>query len=682
MPLMIGQQTGGGPFRARFIVMALLMTLSMVILLGRLYQLQVIHGKEYREKSIDNFIKEARVPADRGMILDHRGRILVDNRPSYNVTLTPAFCQTRHAPKDFCVHEVIPKLATYLALDAEETNRVIEQYEKAKGLERFRDLTVQVDVQLDSLDRVEANRIFDLPGVDYVAAPHRRYIYSTLAAHVLGYMNEVKASEIREGYLPGDYVGRQGVELRFESYLKGKNGILRTQVDAKGRKRLPSHRLYSAHEDSFATRHSDFFPKDVERLSPAVPGHNLILSLNLPLQQAMEKAFESTPAGAAVVLDVSTGFILAILSKPAFDPNRFHLDFSSLSKDPLEPLVFRAAQQHYHPGSTFKPITALAALKQGVITEHSTVFCPGSYQLGRRRWRCWRNAGHGSVDLLNALAWSCDTFFYALADRMGIDPIADMSRRFGLGHPPGLKLTPEAAGIVPSKKYHDRVTPGGYTKGLALNTAIGQGDNNLSPLQLAMVYSALANRGTLYRPQLVRRIETSEGKLVKVMQPVVINRIKVNPRYLQLVNKGLWEVVNRPGGTAYSKRPKELGIEIAGKTGTAQVVAIGKKRVRKEQMSFFTRDHAWFAAFAPYRSSEIAVVVLNEHGGHGGSAAGPIAMEIIKAYFRIKKEDAMQRSPVVPQEVIPQPAPSETLPSLERFPRKAYSMPVENQFWN
>jgi penicillin-binding protein 2 len=629
MPIVVGQQAAGRDFRVRFLAATGLVVAAMLILLGRLYYLQISRGEEYAEKSSENFVKETRIPALRGMILDNRGRILVDNRPSYNITLTPALCQPASAPKDHCVDEIIPKLATYLSLDADEVQRVVDQFRKARKLERFRDFVVKVDVKGDALDRLEANWLEFHKALSRIDAPHRNYRYNELAAHLLGYMNEISSDELTSfessgisGYQLGDYVGRRGVERLFERDLKGVDGASKTVVDAKGVRKDGAEYL--------------------------APRNNLVLSISLPLQQAAEKSFEKAKAGSIVVVDVNTGFLLAVVSKPAYDPNKLtgrisRAELKAISEDPLEPLIFRAAQQHYHPGSTFKVVTALAGLESGVIVGRSTqVSCSGGYSLGKRRWRCHKDSGHGLVDLHHAISWSCDTFFYAAGDRMGIDAIAQMGRKLGFGRLPGLDLSPEVPGVMPSTEYHDRVTPGGYTKGLALNTAIGQGDTNVSPLQLAMAYAAIANGGTLYKPQIVRRVVDADGNLVRSIEPVVVNRVEVKPEHLAEVREGLKAVVNEPGGTAYWKRLKD--IPVAGKTGTAQVIALGERRLRKEQMEFFQRDHAWFAAFAPADKAEIAVVVLNEHGGHGGSDSAPAAMEVIQTYFKIKAEEEVERS--------------------------------------
>jgi penicillin-binding protein 2 len=661
VPMIVGQSAEARSLRLRLVLLGAAISISLLVLAGRLYQLQIARGEEYRVKSIENFVKETRLPADRGMILDARGGILVDNRPSYDVTLTPAFCQPRGGPRDWCLNEVLPRLATFLSLSADEVARVKDAFRKARGLERFRQLTVKTDIDLDALDRLQANKL-ELDGVEVTAVPHRFYRYGTLAAHVLGYMNEVGLEEMEslnrdcatdpEGpsrYQLGDYLGRRGVEQRFEQVLRGRDGTMKTVVDAKGR-RIPR---------------SDDYLKVEDRIIPARPGHNVVLSLRLPLQEAAEKAFTGR-AGAAAAVDVNTGFLLAALSKPAYDPNKLtgrisRAELKALSEDPLEPLIFRLVQQHYHPGSTWKAVTALAALEAGAIAPGSTrVTCNGGYTLGNRRWRCHNERGHGVVDLHHGLAWSCDVFFYFAGERTGMDPIAAMARQLGFGTVPGLGLSPEVPGVVPTVAYHDRVTPGGFQKGLVLNSAIGQGDTNVSPLQLLMAYAAIANGGTLYRPQVLRRIEDTEGHILRSLDPVVVGRVAAKPETLAAVVDGLTAVVNEPGGTAYWRRPRELKeVVIAGKTGTAQVIALAQgARAKTEEMEYLERDHAWFVAWAPVDHPEIAVVVLNEHAGHGSSAAAPAAMEILKAYFRLKAEEETTR-------VAPAPAPPPPSPSAE-----------------
>jgi penicillin-binding protein 2 len=626
--------------RRRILVYGAAVGLGLFVLLGRIWYLQIQKGEEFSAKSSGNFIKELRVPADRGMILDRRGVRLVDNRPSWDVYVTPAFCGD--------CEEVLGRLAAYLALDAEERTRLDESVRKARGLQRFQPLLVRLDLSRDQLDVIEANRD-DLPGVDVISAPHRDYLHGSLAAHMIGYLGEVSPEELEKArqrgleVVLGDYVGKTGVERRFESYLRGRDGMQRVVTDARGQ-RIPQL--------------EGLIPKS-ERFIPSVPGNNVVLSIDVRLQEAVEEIFD-VPAGAVVVMEVNTGYVLAIVSKPGFDPNRMtgrisREELRAISEDPLRPMLFRPLQSHYHPGSIFKVIAQLAAFEHGFATD---VHCGGGYTLGRRRWRCHKESGHGWVSPEEALQVSCDTWFYAAADKIGLDALADMSRRFGLGATTGLDLGWEVPGIVPSVEYYEKNVRGGYTRGFALNSVIGQGDSNVTPLQMAVVYSAIANGGTIYRPQVVRRIERPEGYVVQEFLPEARRTIDVPRAHLDRVRKGLEMVVEVPGGTAYAYRIP--GRRTAGKTGTAQVVRIGTIRQKAEEMEFFTRDHAWFAAYGPVEEPEVVVVVLNEHGGSGGRNAAPYAMKILERYFQILEED--RAGPPSPEKAGPVTAPARTSP--------------------
>lgn len=629
--------------RRRIMVYGVAVGLGLFVLLGRIWYLQIQKGEEFSAKSSGNFIKELRVPADRGMILDRRGVRLVDNRPSWDVYVTPAFCGD--------CEEVLGRLAAYLDLDAEERTRLDESVRKARGLQRFQPLLVRLDLSRDQLDVIEANRD-SLPGVDVISAPHRDYLYGSLAAHMIGYLGEVSPEEMEKArerglqFVLGDYVGKTGVERRFESYLRGRDGMQRVVTDARGQ-RIPQL--------------EGLIPKG-ERFIPSVPGNNVVLSIDARLQEAVEEIFD-VPAGAVVVMEVNTGYVLAIVSKPGFDPNRMtgrisREELRAISEDPLRPMLFRPLQSHYHPGSVFKVIASLAAFEHGFAGE---VHCGGGYTLGRRRWRCHKESGHGWVTPEEALQVSCDTWYYAAADKIGIDALADMSRRFGLGATTGLDLGWEVPGIVPSVEYYEKNVRGGYMRGFALNSVIGQGDSNVTPLQMAVVYSAIANGGTIYRPQVVRRIERPEGYVVQEFLPEAKRTIDVPRAHLDRVRKGLEMVVEVPGGTAYAYRIP--GRRTAGKTGTAQVVRIGTIRQKAEEMEFFTRDHAWFAAYGPVEEPEVAVVVLNEHGGSGSRNAAPYAMKILERYFQILEED--RAGPPSPEKAGPVTPPARTRPWSE-----------------
>jgi penicillin-binding protein 2 len=646
-------QGEGRDYRTRYAWALVLALGTLGILAGRLYQLQVVRGDHYSRLSRSNFIKRLDVPADRGMIVDRRGAIVVDARPSYDVEITPAFSPD--------VHGTVDALARVLDLEEEALARIRERIDAARGLERFRPVPVRRDVGRDALDWLESRRI-DLDGVDVRVRPQRHYRYGEMLAHVLGYMNEIGAAELaraREAdldYRMGDMIGRSGLEERFESALRGRDGMEQVVVDAKGRR---------------MQQDGDGPPliPDEERLRESVPGHNLVLSVDMRLQQIAEEAFPGL-AGSIVAVDPQTGYILAMVSRPGFDPNRLSgritaAELRELAEDPLQPILHRTIQQHYTPGSTFKVATALAGLQSGAVTgpDHGTS-CGGGYQLGRRRWRCWHAGGHGFQALHGSLMRSCNVYYYWTADRMGIDPLAEWARNLGFGRRTGIGLPHEIPGIVPDRDWYRQNHPEGYQHGFALNASIGQGDITATPLQLAMAYAALSNGGILYRPQLVRRVEDAYGNLVEEFQPEVTGRLDVPPEHLQAIVQGLRAVVNEPGGTAFYRRPRDLEVEVAGKTGTSQVVRIGQTRVRHEDRPYEHRNHAVFAAFAPVEDAEIAVAVIHEHGGSGGRDAAPAAMAVIEGYFALKAQDEAERAlGIPPPPTEPSPSPGRDRPS-------------------
>jgi penicillin-binding protein 2 len=641
----LGQPSTGRELKRRSLGLGLVMLGGLLLLTGRLYRLQIIRGDEYAAKSVANFVKEIRIRADRGIIKDRRGEILVDSRPSFDVFVTPAFCE-------HCTEEVLPRLAGWLGWDDAARAHVEALLHAGRKSAPFQAVPVQLDLSRDELDTLAAHKT-ELPGVDWPAVPHRHYRAGAVLSHVVGYMNEISQEELDRvpagtSYALGDFVGRRGVERYFERELRGADGSRQEVVNARGE-------TIQELNDLLVGR-TPVQPR---------PGDSVVLSLDMRLQQEAERAFPGV-AGAVVVMDVRTGFILAVVSRPGFDSNLLTgrvtaAQMAEMARDPLQPMIFRPTQQHYSPGSTFKLVTILAALRNHVITPTGTVTCSGGYSLGARRWRCMGQ--HGPMDARSALQRSCDTFFYRMGDLLGLDPIAEMGRALGLGAPTGVAVVAEVAGIMPDSGYHDRVTPGGYTKGLALNSAIGQGDVNVTPLQLAVVYAALANGGQVFRPQLVRRIESPDGKTRQEFQPQVVREVDIDPEHRRLVLDALTAVVNEPGGTAYRSRLPD--IKFAGKTGTAQVVTLGKVRLKEQAMTFWQRDHAWFAAIAPAEEPEIAVVVLNEHGGHGASEAAPTAAAIIRRFFELKRSDA--NASIAASTSFPS-VPSPPLPAAEAKP--------------
>jgi penicillin-binding protein 2 len=635
-------------FRPRLAWATVVIVAAFLLLLARLFQLQIVRGDELKGKADENYVKELRIPADRGQILDRNHKVLVDSRPSFNVTLTPFYCGKQCG-------DILARLAAVLSLAPEEVERASSQLTAASKLERFRPFTVKVDVKREELDVLEANAM-DLPGVDVQPMPHRSYRFGGLGGHLIGYMNEVGPDELhrlneelgRTGspqgpYLLGDYTGRRGLEKRYERELRGVDGKRRIAVDAKGREKV-----------------GDFIAEE-NRVVRATPGRNLVLSLDWRLQALAEKTFPAT-AGVVLAMDAKTGFLLALVDRPAPDPNKMSgritaAELARIHDDPLQPELFRAIQQHYHPGSTFKAVTSIAALEEGIYRPGTVIGCPGHFNMGSARWRCDKDSGHGPVDFTHALGASCDVFYYQAGAQLGADLIAKWSRQLGLGAPTGFDIAGEVPGVIPDVAWHDARVPGGYQKGMAVNLAIGQGDVNVTPMQQLVLYGALAT-GILWKPQVVRRIEDADGQVLQEFAPQERGRVELKPSTRETVLKGLLAAVNEPFGTAYWQRLPD--VKLAGKTGTAQVVKLGARRLKAEQVDYFERDHAWFAVFAPAEDPQIVVVVLNEHSGFGSVNAAPTAVELVKNYFKLKAQDEAERAAPggeAPRAPSPPPAP-------------------------
>ena len=611
--------------RPRAALGALVVVCAMLVLVVRLYQLQILRGEDYVIQAFANFRKSLFVPADRGLIKDRRGQTLVDNRPSFDVFMTPAFCKGHERD------EVIARLKEYLQLEPDDIERIKSDYKKSwfsrDKLERFKPFLVELDIPRDQVDVLEAHRT-EMSCVNLIPTPHRAYRGSASLGHVLGYMSEVTPEEMDEHpeYRRGQTIGRRGIERRWERELRGEDGKQNIAVDAKGRE---------LDKDT-----QEALIPESERLVPATPGNNLILSIDERLQEAADAAFPGR-AGAVIVMEAKTGFILAMVSRPSFDPNQMsgrisRAQLQKLSEDPLKPMLNRVMNENYHPGSTFKVVTSLAGLENNVINPGSVLGCNGGYTMGNHRWRCDKPAGHGLLVLKSALQVSCDVFYYALGDKVGLDALSQTAHNLGYGQPTGLDLGREIPGIIPNSKSVDPAS--GSLRAQAINAAIGQGEVNVTPLQQAVAYAAIANGGEVWVPQIVKRIESPDGKVLQQFQPQEARKLGVKETSLAAIRAGLVAVVNEPGGTAFRSRLPD--VQFAGKTGTAQVMKLGQKqKLDPTAQAYFSRDHAWFASFAPADNPEIVVVVLNEHGGWGAESAAPTAAKVIEAYFRIKRED-------------------------------------------
>lgn len=590
-------------FSQRLSVTLTVIVAAFVILVARLLYLQVIEGEELRRLSEINSIRLKSVDAPRGLIYDTHDRLLADNRPSYDLSIIVKDADP--------LAQTIEKLSRYTGI---HETQLWERLEAAQATRAYKPVLLKSDINRDALAAIEVNR-WDLPGIVVDVSPRRDYIFSPSSAHILGYMGEIGAEDLKKKIYSdcktGDYVGKYGIERAREHWLRGKRGGQQVEVNATGQ----------------VVR--------VLNTVDAIPGHNIILSLDQALQQTAEKMLAGK-GGAAVAVDPSTGQILAMASTPSFDQNAFisgmsHEAWNTLISDPLHPLENKAIQAEYPPASTYKIIAAAAGLEEGVIDENTSYFCPGFLKFGNRTYRCWKKWGHGEVDILKALRESCDVYFYKVGQELGVDRLAWYARAFGLGEPTGVDLDHEGGGLVPTAQWKKARVGVSWQKGETLSIVIGQGFNLTTPLQMAMVAATVGNGGTRYRPKIVKTIRTADGKVAYDSVPEIVGRLPVSEKTLQLIREGLFQVVNDRHGTAWRSRLD--GVAMCGKTGTAQVVGRREDDADGDGEGEPIKDHAWFVAYAPRENPRIAVAVIVEHGEHGSSAAAPVASEMIRFYL-------------------------------------------------
>lgn len=587
-------------------VAACIMT-AFAVLLMRFVYLQVIHGEEYSRLSENNCIRLQSVPASRGLIYDRDGVLLVDNRPSFDLQIVL---------KDAGVAEkTIQKVAELTALPFAE---LMKKVEDGKKISRYKPLLLQRNITRNQLAVVEAHR-FDLPGVSVAVEPKRNYIYQKSAAHIIGYLGEINAEELKSSRYPdvksGESIGRYGAEKVFERILHGKRGGRQVEVDASGR-----------------------LVRIIDTVD-SLPGKNIFLTIDAGLQQKAESLLEGKD-GAVVALDPSNGDVLVMASSPSFDQNDFIGGISSkkwnkLRDDPGRPMSNKAIQGEYPPASTYKIVTAIAALEEGAINTATKRFCPGHYKYGNRIYRCWKKWGHGEVNVIQALEKSCDVFFYRAGEDIGVDTLAQYARGCGLGKTSGIELDNERAGLIPTSDWKRRRYGVPWQGGETLSIAIGQGFNLVTPLQMAVFIAAVGNGGTIYKPKILKSVQEYDGKKIPRDESEILGGLPASRRTLEIVRKGLLDVVQGTRGTARSIRIK--GVEIAGKTGTAQVFSLKKgDRDRLDELDYYLRDHAWFVCYAPATDPVIAVSVMIEHGEHGSTAAAPVAKELVAALLAKK----------------------------------------------
>lgn len=600
------------PSELRVGLVAIIMLAAFSIFVLRLFQLQIVEGADLASRSARNSIRTLRLEAPRGDVVDREGRVLATTRPAFRVRVIPS--EVRSPERSYRV------LGQLMNREQEELADLVGE---PRGRRRFQPVALETDLAYLEHARVESHR-YALPGVVTDITPRRFYVGGRSAAHLLGSIGEIDAEELGRGdlgdYRAGDVVGKSGLESRHEPHLRGKKGGRNIVIDVSGQE-----------------------VEVVGEVEP-VPGGRIVLTIDLDLQRAAEEAFRSgDPAepdyrGALVALDPRNGEVLALVSQPAYDPNAFAGGigadaWKALVSDESRPLRNRAISGQYPPGSTYKAVVAVAGLSEGILDPDKKVFCPGEYRLGRHVYRCWKRGGHGDVNLDEAMVGSCDVYFYHLGVELGIDKIAQYASLLGLGRPTGIDLQGEMKGLVPSREWKERARGERWLKGETVSASIGQGYNLATPIQLAQVFAALSNGGTLHRPHLLRRLESWDGSDTRFAEPSESRETGLDPRVLERVLQSLVATVQHPEGTGF--RARVGGVVVGGKTGTSQVVRLQlTEHLEDSEIPMRFRDHALFVAFAPAENPEIALAVVVEHAGKGGgTVAAPIAQKVLARYF-------------------------------------------------
>jgi penicillin-binding protein 2 len=580
--------------RSRVLRVAALAIFAVIFL--RLGWLQLARGSFYFDLSEDNYVQGFVVSAPRGLIKDRNGVILADNRPSLSITLS----RMRSRDDD----RLAAVLSEILDLDPVYCSEKIGE----ANTRYYGSVVLVEDADLTQVSRIEERRS-ELPGVKVDVTASRRYPEGMLATHAVGYVGEISEEELKRkeplGYRSGNMVGRTGVEESYEYLLKGDDGAEYWVCNASGREMYP-------------------FPGGLSR--DPVPGHNLVLTIDAVAQRAAEEALSAYAAGSVVAVQPATGEVLVMASYPSPDPNMLARgvttdEWRELSGSSAHPLLNRAIQAVYPPGSPFKLITAATALETGVADYTTTINCRGAYKYGIRTFRCWKPEGHGITDILKGVVESCDVFMYQLGARLGVDALTSWAARSGLGRRLGIDIAGEVAGNVPTPSWYDRVYGRRkWSKGVVINLAIGQGELLVTPLQAACLSSAVANGGVVYTPHLLKRVESYAGRTMGTARRTVDYELPYSDETMRFLKRAMVGVVEAPNGTGKLARIK--GIEVAGKTGTAQ--------------NPHGEDHAWFIAYAPAADPQIAIAVLVENAGGGGAVAAPVARKVMKAYLRIE----------------------------------------------
>jgi penicillin-binding protein 2 len=590
----------------RILVTIVVFGVLFSLLLFYFWRLQVLDHSLYQRLADNNRIRLIEMPATRGIVTDRNGVILADSTPEYTLAIIPEDMDDDRTAE----------IASLADLVGRDRKTVIDRFRRNATGAPYSAVRVidHMSPEEVALFEVSQDRI---PGSRLMVAPRRYYPFGRIAAHILGYVGEISGEQIGLDEYPGakkgDMVGKYALEKAYDKYLRGRDGGRQVEVDARGRE------------------------LNILGATEPVPGADIELTLDIRLQKALEMELWEE-RGAGVIMDAQTGEILAMASRPAFDPNEFSLRltrdrWNEIIADPGHPMQSRAMQGMYPPGSTFKVVTAIAALMEGSIDPDETLTCSGGYRFGRRTYRDWKLGGHGKVDLHRAIVESCDVYFYQTGEKTGIDALARWGLILGLGRRTGIDLPGEKPGLMPSPDWKIRSRDEIWFPGETLSAAIGQGYVLVTPLQLTSLYGTIARKGVHMDPFIVRRIKDPAGNELYRRDPAVKGESEIPEEVFRRVISALAGVVSEDHGTGRVAR--WAGIPVAGKTGTAQVVRLQEIPEGEDGVPYELRDHGWFVAFAPVKDPKVVCAVVIEHGGHGSTSAAPIVTRLIKKYTEL-----------------------------------------------
>jgi penicillin-binding protein 2 len=605
--------------KGRSDIIANIIIICFLIIVSRLWYLQVYKGEQFYRYSLENRLRKEVVKAPRGMIFSRNNQMLIHNIPRFDAVIVPQYLKNKK--------ESIKRISKILSMPIKSIEKILK---KNRTQAKYRAVIIKKNISRKEVAIIETENV-KLPGVRVQTFISREYTDKEIGGHLLGYISEISQTQLPKyrkrdkfHYKLGDFVGQSGLEEEMDRMLRGKDGFEFMEVDARGRmkrKNLTDDNLFSEIKNKNSK-----------------PGHNLRLTIDRDLQKVAYKSL-GEKVGSVVAVDVKTGEVLTMVSKPSFDPTKFSRGltteyWNSLINNDKNPLRDRTIQEHYAPGSTFKTITAIAALEEKIVTKEQEIFCDPTFRLGRRTYHDWRRGGHGYTNVYKSLKRSVDVYYYKIATQLDIDILARYANMFGFGKKTGILLPRETSGLMPTRQWKKKRFGVDWQLGETLSCVIGQSYILATPLQLALAYASIANGGTLYKPYLIKEVFSNTGEIIKKFTPEVVQKAEIQDETFTAIKKGLFKVVNEERGTAWWYRGR--GIRMAGKTGTSQVKSMTSKELfsKCEEMDYKSRHHGIFVAYAPADDPKIAVSVVVEHGCHGSSAAAPVARDVVTKYMK------------------------------------------------